>query len=256
MKSHIFIGYDEREKDPYNVCVQSLKDNSSRPDDIVIHPLFHRDLRARGLFDRPWKITEAGTYEDERDGRPFSVQFSHTRFLTPYLAKQEGINDVVLFCDCDFLYLKDVNELFDQVRGSRKKYPVQVVKHDYRPQNTVKMDGSVQQQYNKKLWSAMMFFDTTHPQVQTLTPEVVNTQPGSFLHSFSWLGDDELIGGIDERWQFVGDHSEARTGVDGKDAYCIHFTEGGPWFNKYADCPYAGLWYKSFYKYIQQTVPR
>jgi hypothetical protein len=256
-QNHIFIGYDEREKDPYNVCVQSLKDSSKYPDRIKTHPLFHRELRDLGLFDRPWTITPEGTYEDQRDGRPFSVQFSHSRFLTPTLARLKGIDDVVMFCDCDFLFQQDVNKLFDFVRSRRKQFPVQVVKHDYKPQNTLKMDNSVQQQYNKKLWSAMMFFDTSHPAVkERLTPDVVNHATGSFLHSFQWVGDESLIGEIPETWQFVGNHSEVRTGLTIDEAACIHYTEGGPWFRKYENCPGAHQWLKTFYHHTQQTVPR
>lgn len=256
LKNHIFIGYDEREKDPFNVCVQSLKDSSTDPDRIVVHPLFHRELRTLGMFDRPWKVMEDGTYEDVRDGRPFSVQFSHSRFLTPLLARMLGIKDVVMFVDCDFLFQQDVNQLFDQARQEKDKYAVQVVKHDYKSINTHKMDGAIQSSYNKKLWSALMLFNTEHKGINQLTGQNVNNKPGSWLHSFEWLDDDSLIGSIDERWHFVGDHSEVTTGVSGHEAFAIHYTEGGPWFNKYSDCLYAGNWYKSFYKYIQQGVPR
>jgi hypothetical protein len=251
LKSHVFIGYDEREKDPYNVCVQSLKDSSLDPDRIIVHPLFHRDLRDKGLFDRPWRITEQGTYEDVRDGRPFSVQFSHTRFLTPYLARQKGIYDRVMFVDCDFLFLEDVNNIFDSVRKDRMndQYAVHVVKHDYKPQNTVKMDGAVQSSYNKKLWSAMMMFDTTAKSCVELTPEVVNNQPGSYLHQFQWLRSDAEIGSIDPSWHYVAGHSTGKPKA-------VHYTEGGPWFDKYSNCEYAGEWYRSFYKHIQQSVPR
>ncbi len=203
-KNHIYIGYDEREKDPYSTLIQSLKDNSKDPDRIVIHPLFHRDLRTKGYFDRPWTIKEDGTYLDNRDERPFSVQFSHSRFLTPWLARKEGINDdMVMFVDCDFIFLKDVNDLFDAARLNKEKNPVQVVKHNYHPQNQIKMDGSKQQDYNMKLWSSLMMFNTGNKEVVKLDPTTVNYSPGSYLHQFKWLDNRNIIGDLGEEWNYI-----------------------------------------------------
>lgn len=248
-KNHIFIGYDEREKDPYDVCIQSLKDNSKNPDRIVIHALNHRDLRKRGYFNRPWEILQDGTYRDVTDGRPFSVQFSHSRFLTNQLAKDMGItDDVVMFVDCDFVFLQDVNDLFDECRKKKHEFPVQVVKHEYLPkEGSIKMDGSKQLSYNKKLWSSLIMFNTGAKQNDVLTSFRVNNAPGSWLHSFAWLRDDE-IGSIDEKWNFLPNHSENRTGLLGYDAGAIHYTEGGPWFTNYEDCLYGDLWTRYFYR--------
>ena len=67
-----FVGYDAREKDAYDVCVFSAQRKSTIP--LHIQPLKHRDLRQRGLFDRPWLIEgETGIMVDQRDGRPFST---------------------------------------------------------------------------------------------------------------------------------------------------------------------------------------
>lgn len=259
MKTHIFIGYDEREKDPYNVCVQSLKDSSLCPENIIVHPINHRELRKLGYFDRPWLIKEDGTYEDVRDGRPFSVQFSHSRFLTPFLAKKYGISDCVMFVDCDFLFLDDVNVLMNECRRQAylSNYPVQVVKHDYNPQNTVKMDGSRQTTYNRKLWSSLMVFDTTNKANDVLDPQSVSYQTGKWLHQFEWLDNPETqIGSIPEVWNFIPNHSERRTDLTGSEASAIHFTEGGPWFENYEDCPYSELWTRSFYRSMRAGFPR
>ena len=53
----------------------------------------------------------------------------------------------VIFCDCDFLWLDNINKLFDIVDD---KYAVMVVKHDYSPRQKIKMDGKVQYQYPRK----------------------------------------------------------------------------------------------------------
>lgn len=259
MKSHIFIGYDEREKDPYSVCIQSLKDNSQNPDDIVIHPLNHRELRAKGLFDRPWMIESDGSYRDIRDARPFSVQFSHSRFLTPYLAKSMGIIGPAMFVDCDFVFQKDVHDLTKYCREEMYEhdYPVMVVKHDYSPENTLKMDGSPQAKYNRKLWSSLMVFDTRNKANEILSPEAVSQQPGSWLHQFQWLEDSaRQIGPIPEAWNFIPGHSDNRLGISGYEANAIHYTEGGPWFSKYEDCLYGDIWTRYFYRMNRTGIPR
>jgi len=259
MKLHIFMGYDEREPVPFSVAVQSLKDNSKTPNDIVVHPLYHKDLRAKGYFNRQWLIKEDGSYEDVKDGKPFSVQFSHSRFLTPFLAKKMGIYGPVMFVDCDFIFLTDVAKLFDFCREEMYKndYPVMLVKHEYHPQNTRKMDNSVQTDYSMKLWSAMMMFDTRNKACDVLNPDTVNNRPGSWLHQFKWLDNPEKqIGALPETWNYVPGHSTERTGVLPKDADAIHYTEGGPWFSQYEDCYAGDIWTRYFYRMNTFGLPR
>jgi lipopolysaccharide biosynthesis glycosyltransferase len=252
MENFIFIGYDERQGDPFHVAKHSFLSRSSNPRTFV-HKIDHRHERNRGVFSRPWLIKEDGSYEDVRDGRPFSVQFSHSRFLTPYLAKEKGASDWAMFIDCDVLCLDDVDVLFDTVRRYHSDKAVVVVKHDYKPTNTTKMDGMSQFSYNKKCWSAMMLFNLNHPEVQALTPEIVDKATGRWLHQFDWLSSDDLIGAVDESWQFIPDHSEMTLNTVGEVGVLtpsiIHYTEGGPWFEEYRDCTYGDLWFKEFYLY-------
>ena len=86
----VFIGWDSREVDAYNVCVESLRRTSA---DIEIHPIKKDEIAA---FNREEKNV--------------STEFAYSRFLTPYLSGYEGWS---LFVDCDFLFTRDVNELFD-----------------------------------------------------------------------------------------------------------------------------------------------
>ena len=89
----VFVGYDPREHEAYEVCRRSLLRRSSIPLDV--RPIRQADLRAAGLYTRARGPTE-------------STEFSFTRFLTPYLA---GYRGWALFVDSDFLYLADIAEL-------------------------------------------------------------------------------------------------------------------------------------------------
>ncbi|MEK9918228.1 MAG: hypothetical protein VW496_02440, partial [Pelagibacteraceae bacterium] len=77
----IYIGYDEREKDAFEVLVYSIKEHASKP--ITIIPLKQDKLRAAGLYSRLHYVDENGQSWDSIDGRPFSTEFSFTRFLVP-----------------------------------------------------------------------------------------------------------------------------------------------------------------------------
>ena len=101
------------------------------------------------------------------------------------------------------------------------------------------MDQKRQSVYPRKNWSSFILFNNAHPKVKALTPEVVNSESPAFLHRFSWLEDDD-IGELDLKWNFlVGEYNP----LD-KVPNCIHFTNGGPWFENYKDVEYADLWLK------------
>jgi len=123
------------------------------------------------------------------------------------------------------MYLRaDVNELFDLC--DMDYYPVYCVHHKYEPEKTTKMDGKEQHPYRRKNWSSLMMFNCEHQLNKQLTPEVVNTQTGRWLHGFGWLPDKEAdIGRIPEEWNWLDGHSP-----EDMDAKNVHFTTGGPWF--------------------------
>jgi len=222
----IFIGYDAREDEAYRVCKHSLRN-------YRVVPMKHKELRNLGLFDRPWRVGETGQYVDERDQRPFSTEFSHSRFLVPHLAEKLGVKQQwALFCDCDFLFLNDVTELFALADPSKA---VMCVQHQHEPEEGEKMDGVMQTRYFRKNWSSLVLWNLEHPANSRLTVDAVSNCPGSWLHKFGWLEDHE-IGSLPMEWNYLVGHTK---GVTPK---AVHYTEGGPWFPEYKNVPYAQEW--------------
>ncbi|XP_054781439.1 protein CDI-like [Prosopis cineraria] len=224
----IFIGYDSREDIAYEVCRYSILKRASIP--VHITPLKLSDLRPQGLY---WR--ERGKLE--------STEFSFSRFLTPHLANFHGW---ALFIDCDFLFLSDIKNLVDLVDH---KYAVMCVHHDYTPTEATKMDGVVQTVYPRKNWSSMVLYNCGHPKNKVLSPQVVNTQTGSYLHRFQWLEDDE-IGSVPFVWNFLVGHNKVdESDVKNSFPKAVHYTLGGPWFEDYKDCEFGDLWVKEMEEY-------
>ena len=113
---NIYIGYDSREDLAYQVSKHSL---ISKSDNIKVHPLKLTELRDQQLY---WR-------DEDKLG---STEFTFSRFLVPELNKYEGW---ALFCDCDLLFLEDVNNLFELTDD---KYAVMCVQHDYTPKEGTK----------------------------------------------------------------------------------------------------------------------
>lgn len=213
----VFIGWDQREPEAYEVARFSLERRASIPLDIT--PIKQPELAAQGLY---WR---------ERDPLA-ATEFTYTRFLTPALA---GYRGRALFCDCDFLWLADVAEFIACASAPKAVYCVQ---HDHRPPERTKMDGAVQTVYPRKNWSSLMLFDCAHPSVRSLTPDVVNTESGAYLHRLQWVADDD-IGTLPVEWNWLeGWNEKPLTGTP----KAIHFTRGGPWFEQWRSVDYADLW--------------
>ena len=212
----VFIGYDTREDDAYRVCEHSIRRHTSA--DVEILPIIKSDLMKEGIYTRPQP--EAG-----------SVEFTYTRFLVPYLSGYSGWS---LFVDCDFLFTKDVSKLFDLANDG---FATMCVKHDYTPRDTIKMDGQKQLAYPRKNWSSCVLWNCAHPAHKVLTPELVSSESGAFLHRFQWI-DDSLIGGLPLEWNWLEGEYDKPDEVPA----VIHYTQGGPWFSNYQDVDYADLW--------------
>lgn len=215
-KLKVYVGYDSREDIAWQVCRYSLLRHASR--DLPVHPLKQNTLRELGLYTRP---------QDKA-----STEFSLTRFLTPYLAAHDGWT---VFVDCDFLFTTDIFKVLDGVDRSKAVY---VVQHDYVPAHAVKMDAQTQTTYPRKNWSSFMLFNNAHPLVRALTPDVVNAESPAFLHRFSWLPDDNLIGELPLAWNFL----EGEYKKPAKVPNAVHYTNGGPWFSNWQKVDYGDLW--------------
>lgn len=234
---NILIGWDGREAIASDVAAHSIRRRTKLPTNIQY--LKHRELRKKGLFRRPWTIdSDTGNFRDAIDARPFSTEFSHTRFLAPAIMNYNGW---ALFMDADMIFQSDVKDLFAMCDP---KYAVMCVKHQHHPpQNSIKMDGRAQLQYYRKNWSSFILWNCGHTANKRLTPEKVNFMLGSDLHAFSWLEDD-MIGGLPFRYNYISGISPKLPMFDKHQEvpYVIHYTEGGPWFDNCVDVPYAQLW--------------
>jgi lipopolysaccharide biosynthesis glycosyltransferase len=216
--STIYIGYDSRESICYDICKKSITDTC-----------VDETLEVKGIKLHDLK----NIYQ--RDHDPLAAtEFTYTRFLVPYLNNYTGW---ALFCDCDFIFLDDVSKLFD-LRDTDKA--IMVCKHDYKPTNTTKMDDKIQSVYPRKNWSSLILWNCSHPSNRNITPDIVNNQTGKFLHRFEWLDDTE-IGSIPVTWNWlVNWYQEPEDGHP----HALHFTEGGPWFDRWSESVYDSQWIK------------
>lgn len=245
----VYIGWDPREIDAYEVAKRTLIRHSSLP--VSITPLVLHQLELAGLMRRPMRklqkgkgmvikngqiekrvITAAQSLQmwDEVSDAPMSTQFANSRFLTPMLA-QTGW---ALFVDCDVVFMADVAELFACADPDKA---VMCVQHAALEQgNGLKMDGQIQTQYNRKNWSSVMLFNCEHPKNRGLTLEMINKRPGRDLHRFCWL-DDADIGALPAEWNWL-------VNVQPRPAApkLAHFTLGGPWLPQWERKPHDDIW--------------
>ena len=215
----VYIGYDTREDMAYQVCKFSIEQHSPN---AKVYPLKQSTLRDQGWYHRG-------------NDKLASTEFTFTRFLVPELANFDGW---AVFMDCDMLLTTDIAELFAQADDTKA---IMCVQHNYEPKEGIKMDGQVQTVYPRKNWSSMMLINCGHPANKRLTMDLVNEPEinGAYLHRFSWLESDDLIGEISPEWNWlVGHYKEPKDGTP----KLLHYTEGGPWFENYRHCQYNQLW--------------
>ena len=215
---NIYIGYDTREDIAYQVCKYSLNKKSV---DIKVHPLKLSNLRDRELYSR-------------EEDKLASTEFTFSRFLVPELNQFKGW---ALFCDCDVLFMEDVNNLFAL---ADERYALMCVHHDYKPSESLKMDGKQQFIFPRKNWSSVVLWNCGHESNKKINRELINNPDttGKYLHRFSWLKDEE-IGSIPHHWNWLaGWYEEPKDG----NPKAIHYTEGGPWFENYRFCEYHQIW--------------
>lgn len=222
----VWIGFDPREATAFAVARYSLEQRTGGP--IKARGLVLDHLRAMGIYTRPHSVKDCRGWCPISQA-PISTEFANSRFLVPHLAESGW----AVFMDCDMLVRTDIKKLFDQCDNSKA---IMCVKHHFDPPEGIKMDGQLQTRYFRKNWSSVMAFNCDHPANKALTLEAVNTWAGRDLHAFKWL-DDDLIGELDQSWNFLVGHTEPEIEPD-----IVHFTEGGPWFAEYQNVPYADEW--------------
>ena len=207
----IFIGYDSREAEAYDVCKFSIEQVS----DIKINKLFSEDIET---YNRDW-------------GEPQSTDFTFTRFWVPQLSNYEGWS---FFVDCDFVFLADPLEILKDIDESKAAY---VVQHPgYIPNSQIKMDGIAQHRAYRKNWASFILFNNSHPKNKRLTTEFLNNhRPGLDFHQLRWL-DDEDIGALPLEWNCLDDYYYL------ENPKAIHYTDGGPWFENYKETMYSDIW--------------
>jgi len=221
----VYIGYDSRQDYPpkydkvknpcYEVCKSSILKHNK---DIEIQPIILDEL-----------IDSGGYY---RDVDPLaSTEFTYSRFLVPLLNDYKGI---AVFCDSDFLWNCDVEELLEFYDETDA---VSCVQHDYTPTSTTKMDGLQQTTYPRKNWSSLMMFNCEHPDTQKLSVEVVNTESPKYLHRMSWASS---IGSIPLTYNYLEGDCKYM-----ENPKVVHFTNGGPWHETWKG-NYGEKWIKVY----------
>ena len=220
----VMIGFDPRERRAYQVCARSIIENTSIPP--IIRPIGISTLGS--MYCRKTETRDGKLYDKISDA-PMSTEFAIARFYLPLIAHSH----VVLFCDADFMFRADLEELFDRFDS---RYAVQVVKNQHKAQESVKMDGQIQTDYPRKNWSSLMLWNMKHAGTRRLWFDDVTTKKGLWLHQFSWLKDNE-IGELPVEWNHL-------VGVNQEDenAKAVHFTQGTPDMPGYENCEFAKEW--------------
>lgn len=223
-----YLGYDTKESEAFSVALHSVQ---RLEPDLRVTALHLPSLREAGLYTRPTSVRDGRLWDDISEAY-MSTEHANSRFLVPHLAR--GQAKWALFTDCDVIALRPISEIFAE---ADERKAVQVVKHQYQPKNSVKMDGQAQQLYARKNWSSVMLVNVEHPAHQRLTQDMVNSLPGRDLHRFCWLEDDE-IGELHPGWNWLVGHSDPDISPR-----IVHYTEGLPSMPGYGDCPYAENWF-------------
>ena len=227
MSINFFIGYDPKEDIAYRICKYSLLKRASTT--VKVFSLKLDELIAKKLYTRTVDPLA-------------STQFTYSRFLVPKLMNYTGW---AVFCDCDFIFLDDVNNLIKNLDNSKALYCVQ---HDYTPKEKHKMDGQKQTIYPRKNWSSFILFNCSHPSTKNLTVETVNSENGAYLHQFKWCKNEE-IGKLDERWNWLEGWTSNH---NNNKPFAVHYTRGGPWFSEWQDVEYAKEWINERDEYLSK----
>ena len=155
--------------------------------------------------------------EYTRDYANQSTEFTYSRFLIPYLENYEGFS---IFLDDDILFTESILPMFYFLD---LEDAVACIQYDFDKYVDTKFNGEKNVSYPKKLWSSLMIFNNAHEDCKKLTPEIVNTESGKYLHQFEWT---DKISEIPDWYVFTEGHDTKETNWR-PSAY--HYTRGGPW---------------------------
>lgn len=211
----IWIGWDSRFPIVSDVLAYSLRKYGN----------YNFDIK----FIKKYDIIRAG-FKIKNDPKA-TTEFTYTRFLVPYIATGMG-DGWSLFMDNDMLCYENITNIIQELIETAEKKILFVRKHDYQPANTTKMYGCEQTSYPRKNWSSMMLMNNFE-MFKRWQLKVVQQCDGARLHQFKDI-PDELIGDLPEGLNDLT-HKTDKTKI-------LHFTEGGPWFEQYKDCPHAEDW--------------
>ena len=205
----IFIGHESKYPQATAVCMKSIRDNGFTGH---IDILDKKELKTKSIYNR-------------QDIKGESTEFSFTRFYVPLLANYEGI---AMFCDNDFLWRCNPEELLSYLKDN----DIAVVKHkDYEATGT-KMDGVKNKSYPRKNWSSLVIYNCS--KLKHLTKDYLDKASPSELHELRWA---ETIGSIPIEYNCLVGHYEC------SDAKALHYTNGGPWFDKYKNKEKSLAWW-------------
>ena len=208
----IFIGHDTKYPQATDVCYKSIRDNGFDGD---INCLIKKSLIAHEIYGR-------------EDVKGESTEFSFTRFYVPLLCGYKGI---AMFCDNDFLWKCNPLELLDYLGDN----DVAVVKHPTYEATGNKMDGIKNKTYPRKNWSSLMIFNCN--KLQHLDKSYLDKASPSLLHELRWAYS---IGEIPMEYNCLVGHYKC------DNAKALHYTNGGPWFDKYKNSELSEEWWKVY----------
>ena len=209
---NIYIGYDSRHSDLAELCKKCLAHG-------INWGFGGGDINGSMTKWRPeikfLDISKIPEYT--RDYANQSTEFTYSRFLIPYLENYEGFS---IFLDDDILFDGSILPMFYFMNPDDA---VACIQYDFDKYVDTKFNGEKNVSYPKKLWSSLMIFNNGHEDCKKLTPEVVNTETGKYLHQFEWT---DAISEIPEWFVFTEGHDTDETKWR---PLAVHYTRGGPW---------------------------
>lgn len=218
-----YIGHDETHHD-VNVNLSTVCETSVKAS--------LQNMIGRGQVEvlNPVEIKKLDNSKIPEYTRPYqnqSTSFTYSRFLIPFLENFEGFS---VFTDDDFIFLKNPLRLFYYVDP---EMAVTCIQYPDMMFEETKFDNQKNVNYPKKLWSSFMIFNNSHPDCKRLTPEIVNSKSGSWLHQFEWT---DKIGKIPERYIYTEGYSTKKENENfldrrSTDRVAVHYTRGGPWIS-------------------------